>query len=112
MNYTDIKLSDFQFWKYDFLIADQNVRTLEIKPRIREVHWFTPIRFSHNNSLVVIDVKGKTHWIKQEFWDSSSSPFWKVNDKYGIMVRLKCEELNFDDMIQVFNVLFNKDSDE
>jgi len=105
----NIKLSDFQFWKYDFKIANKNERTGEITPRITELNWFTPIGFTKNNSLIVIDIKGKKQWVKEEFYNSSSSDFWKKNDNYGILVRNKTQEINPTKLISaVFSINANK----
>ena len=87
-----IKLSDFEFWKVDFKTELKNTRTGETKPSVQQLSWFEPIGFTRNNSLIVIDVKGKKQWIKEEYWNSSSSPYWKTNDNYGILVRLKPDE--------------------
>lgn len=94
-NYNNINLNDFQFWKYDFKTVNRQLRTGNITPNVTELDWFTPIGFTKNNSLIVLDIKGKKQWIKEEFWNSSNSPFWKTNDRYGILVRFKDEPINW-----------------
>ena len=87
----EIRLSDFEFWMINF----KNV----IGPSVSKVMWFTPIGFSKNESLIVVDTKGKKHWIKKEFWESSSSPYWKINNDSGILVRLKTEQFEPQDLL-------------
>jgi hypothetical protein len=109
--YNGIKLNDFQFWKHDFKISNQDMRTFEITPRITELNWFTPIGFTKNNSLIVIDVKGKKQWIKEDFWNSSSSPYWKQNPNYGIFVRVKNEQLEYTEMVKIMMTVKRYDQD-
>lgn len=111
MSINQIKLSDFQFWKYDFKIGNKNCKTGEISPCITEVNWFTPIGFTKNNSLIVVDIKGKKQWIKEEFWNSSSSPYWKQNSNYGILVRLKTEVLEYTEMVKIMMTIKRYDQD-
>ena len=88
---SEIKLNDFEFWKVDLKKVLKNETTGQISKIVTKLNWFTPIGFTKNCSLIVFDIKGKKQWIKHEYWDSSSSPYWKVNDDYAIVVRLKID---------------------
>jgi hypothetical protein len=108
----ELKLDEFEFYRVDFLYEEHNLRTGEVMPVVKKINWFKVVGLTKNFSLVVIDIKGKKQWVKQEFYNSSSSPYWKKNHRYGILVRAKTEEIDEIKKIAIFFKLNEKSPEQ
>jgi hypothetical protein len=106
----NIALNNIEFWRLNYGMEsiynkeDGSTTTIVKKQNWQKVNYYTIIGMSENNSFVVIDKFGKKDWIKEEFYNSSSSPFWKEKDKYSILVRIKHDLTETENLI-IYNLM-------
>jgi hypothetical protein len=84
-----IEANNFEFWKRSFGFSVKTGGIVVTEPRWSKVNWYRVTGLSQNNFLIVENNFGKKIYIKEDFWNSSSSPFWKENNEYGILIRIR-----------------------